>query len=371
MTQANSHPAWKREGDTRVSLSGSWDLLLDAQRRKRLLRELGELNLPEGCQWDMSEVQALDSTGALVLWKIWGGRLPQQLDCDDNQLHWFKRLEATPPLPQRSVSMPMRLLERFGGRIVSVLSVASGILILVGQLMLDTAYCVRHPRVIPWREISANIYRVGATSMLLLGCVGFLIGVVMTIQLGVALQQFGASHMVIGLMATAVPRELGPVITGLIMAGRSGSAMTASIGAMHITEEYDALRAFGASPTLRLALPRVIGAAIAMPLLVVWADCTALVGGALIGQANFGVNFSMFMAQLPQQIQVVNFWMGVGKGALFGLTIALVGCYFGLTSSADTESMSRNTTLSVVTSLTLILLFDASLGAMLTHVGLL
>ncbi|HET9818187.1 MAG TPA: ABC transporter permease, partial [Rhodanobacteraceae bacterium] len=168
----------------------------------------------------------------------------------------------------------------------------------------------------------------------------------------------------------AVPRELGPVVVGLIMAGRAGSAMTASIGAMHITEEYNALRAFGSSPSLRLALPRVVGAAVSMLLLVVWTDMATLLGSALAAPAALGINYRLFLEQFVQQVQIVNFWIGLGKGALFGAVIALVGCYFGMSASPDTESLSRNTTLSVVTSLTLVLLIDASLGAALTNVGL-
>ena len=370
MTEIAPDPAWIRESDARIALTGSWSLLVDKRRRRRLLRQLEDLDSPRGYCWDLQQVEALDSTGALVLWKAWDGQLPDQLDCSDDQRHLFKRLADAAPLSEPSRNTPTRVLERFGAGVLTVLKTGGGMFTLVGQLMLDTAYCVRHPRVIPWTEISANIYRIGATSMLLLGSIGFLVGVVMTVQVGLVLQQFGAAQLVVGMMATAVPRELGAVVVGLLMAGRAGSAMTASIGAMHITEEYNALRAFGSSPGLRLALPRVIGAAIAMPLLVVWTDIATLMGGALTAQGALGINYRLFLEQFLQQVQIVNFWIGIGKGALFGVVIALVGCYFGMSSLPDTESLSRNTTLSVVTSLTLILLLDASLGAALTHVGL-
>lgn len=370
MTETASDAAWRRDGDTRIVLSGSWNLLVDERRRRRLLREFRRLDAPNDYCWDLQQVDALDSTGALVLWKAWDGQLPDQLDCSDDQHHLFERLADTPPLPASARNRTASWLDRLGRGVLSVLGIGGGIFLLAGQLMVDGAYCVRHPWITPWKEISANVYRIGATSMLLVGSIGFLIGAVMTIQVGLALHMFGASQLVIGMMATAVPRELGAVVTGLLMAGRTGSAMTASIGAMHITEEYNALRAFGSSPSLRLALPRVIGAAISMPLLVVWADCTSMLGGALAAHAGLGINYRLFLGEFLQQVQIVNFWIGLGKGVLFGLVIALVGCYFGMSSSPDTESMSRNTTLSVVMSLTLILLLDASLGAALTNVGL-
>jgi phospholipid/cholesterol/gamma-HCH transport system permease protein len=371
MARTASGPAWKREGEARITLSGSWNLLVDKQRRRRLLRQFRRLGSPGDYCWDLQHVESLDSTGALVLWRAWQGRLPDQLACSDEQRHLFQRLEDMPALGRPARTGSLYWLDRLGAGIIAVLATAAGIFLLVGQLMLDIAYCLRHPRVIPWKEISANVYQIGATAMVLLGSIGFLIGAVMTVQLGLALQQFSASDMVIGMMAIAVPRELGAVVTGLLMAGRTGSAMTASIGAMHLTDEYNALQALGSAPSLRLALPRVVGAAVAMPLLVVWTDITSMLGSALVAQAQLGINFRLFLAEAVQQVQIVNFWIGLGKGVLFGLVIALVGSYFGMNSSPDTESMSRNTTSSVVTSLTMILLLDASLGAALTNVGLL
>lgn len=361
---------WTREGDAEICLTGSWTLLLDVRQRRRLARELGAIDSPRGYRWNLKQVEALDSAGARVLWDVWDHQLPDQLDCHEDHRHWFKWLSDT------SFSEPpkrTRLGEAFGAAARGArnfLAAVGGILLLIGELMVDVAYCFRHPREIPWKEIAATVYHTGASSMLLLGLVGFAIGVVMAIQLAMTLQQFGAPTMIIPMMGLAVLRELGPVISGLILAGRSGSSMTAGIGAMHLTGEYNALRAFGSRPSLRLAFPRVVGALISVPLLVVWTDITALLGGAVTAQRDLGVSFSLFMAQLPQQVQIVNFWIGFIKGGLFGLTIALVGCYFGMSASPDTEGLSRNTTLSVVTSLSLILVFDASSGAMLTNVGL-
>lgn len=370
MARTASDPAWQREGDARITLSGSWSLLVDARRRRHLSDEFGKLNAPRAFHWDLQQVDSFDSTGAMLLWQVWDGRLPDRLECSDDQRHLFQRLADTPPLQTPAPGSLGSWLDRFGAGIVTVLATAGGIFTLLGQLLLDIAYCIRHPRVTPWKEISANIYHIGVSAMLLLGSIGFLVGFVMTIQVGLVLKMFGATGMVIGMMATAVPRELGAVVTGLLMSGRSGSAMTASIGAMHITEEYAALQALGSSPSLRLALPRVVGATVAMPLLVLWTDCTTAVGGALAAHAGLGINYLLFLQQMVAQVQIVNVWIGLGKGALFGLVIALVGAYFGMSASPDTESVSRHTTYSVVTSLTAILLLDASLGAALTNVGL-
>ncbi|HEX7341976.1 MAG TPA: ABC transporter permease [Rhodanobacteraceae bacterium] len=370
MSTIPSDPVWKCEDDARIALSGSWSLLVDRRRRERLFAQFGRLDATHDYCWDLRAVDALDSTGALLLWKVWNARLPERLDCSDDQRALFKWLANTAPLGESPERASTGWLHRLGAGVRAVLEEAAGIFILTGQLALDVGYCLSHPRVTPWREISANVHRIGASAMLLLGCIGFLIGAVMTIQMGLVLQPFGASGMVINMMATAVPRELGAVVVGLLMAGRTGSAMTASIGAMRITEEYDALQALGSSPSMRLALPRVIGAAISMPLLVVWTNIAVTIGAALAAQGELGINFGLFLTQMLQQVQTVNVWIGLGKGVLFGLVISVVGCHFGMSSSPDAESMSHHTTLSVVTSLTAVLLLDASLGAMLTNVGL-
>lgn len=370
MAELESDAGWERPRDMEIRLTGSWTLLLDAGRRRRLARELRDLESPRSYGWNLKQVEALDSAGARVLWDVWGHQLPDRLECHDDHRHWFSWLADTsfpgPPVQHRLDDA----IERVVNGVKRFIATIGGILLLIGQLMVDVAYCVRHPREIPWRETAATIYHIGATPMLLLGMVGFAIGMVMTIQIGMTLEQFNAPMMIVAMLGLAVLRELGPVISGLILAGRSGSAITAGIGAMHLTGEYDALRAFGSRPSLRLALPRVLGAAISVPLLVVWTDVAALIGGALTAQWDLGVGFRLFLQQLPQSIQIVNFWIGLGKGALFGLTIAVVGCYFGISATPDTAGLSRNTTLSVVTSLTLILVFDATSGALLTNVGL-
>jgi phospholipid/cholesterol/gamma-HCH transport system permease protein len=192
----------------------------------------------------------------------------------------------------------------------------------------------------------------------------------MAIQIGIDIEQFGAADMIIGLLGLAILRELGAVITGIILAGRAGAAITAGLAAMHITEEISALRTFGSSPTLRLVLPRVIGMGISVPLLVLWTEVWAMIGGSFSAQSTLGVSQRLFFARLPDAVPSVNFWIGLGKGALFGLTIALVSSYFGLKSKPSTESLSKHTTTSVVTSLSLIILIDAVAGAAMTGIGI-
>ena len=214
-------PGWKREGDRCITLSGSWSLLVDRQRRRRLLRDFLQLDDPHSYRWDLREVDALDSTGALILWKAWEGRLPE-LDCREDQRHLFERIAQAPPLREAGVGKPSSWLVRLGIEVLSVLKIGAGIFLLLGQVIVDAAYCVSHPRVTPWKEISANVYRIGVTSMPLLGSIGLLIGVVMTIQVGLVLRTFGAAQMVVTPAAAWMSTVLGTrrviVSTGVVFA---------------------------------------------------------------------------------------------------------------------------------------------------------
>ena len=373
MTGRSLDARWEvqEEADGRtVRLTGHWNLLARLPEMPQLSRALTALGSRDTLLWDLEGVETLDSTGALLLWQVWGQRLPARLRCHGAQRKWFERLAD---LPTPTGPPPWHIwqpLEHLGKQVISVGRDLAGILLLVGQLIVDAITCLRRPRLIPWKEISANIYQTGATSLPLLGVIGFLIGVVMTYQLAMSISRFGANTLIINLLGLSMLRELGPVITAIILVGRSGSAITAGIGTMHVTEEFDALRAFGISPTLRLVLPKVVGMMVSVSLLVVWTEFTGLFGGIVTAQASLGVGHRLFLQRLPSAVPWVNFWIGLAKGALFGFIIATVSSYFGLKCRASTESLSRQTTNAVVTGLALIITLDAISGALLTNVGL-
>lgn len=370
----SEQPTWTIEGegdDRRVRLAGAWTLFMRTQDEQRLTREFRELESPQSMSWDLNGIDKLDSAGALFLWRLWQHQLPEALECRPEYRQWFERFDALPkqsPAPRRRSFM--WALEALGGGLMAFANTTLGLFRLLGVVCVDAMYCITHPRVTPWREISASIYRTGVSSLVLLGVTGFVIGVVMTLQLGMTLKQFGANEKVIGLLGLAILRELGPVIAALIQAGRAGSSMTAGIAGMHLTEELDALRTFGGSPTLRLVLPKVVSMILVMPLLVVWSDFTEILGGMMTAQMYLGIPHGLFMARFPNSVSLFNFWLGLGKGAVFGITISVVASYFGLKARASTSSLSAQTTRSVVVGLTLILIMDAASGALLSAMGI-
>lgn len=374
MTETVRAASWEIvqiRGRRTIRLSGDWSLLVHGVERQRLAAQLRTAGLPAELVWDLMDVQVIDSAGALLLWRLWQQRLPPQLECRPEHLKWFERLGAL-DLPQRSggAGTPWWPLYRLGARIAEFFKDAAGTLLLIGQLMLDFGYTLANPRLMPWKDISASIYHTAATALPLLGTVGVTIGIVMTYQLAMALRGFGANTMIVSLLGLSMMRELGPVITALIVVGRTGSTITARMGVMHVTEEFNALQAFGVSPTQRLVLPNVVGMAISIPLLVIWTDFMGMLGGIITSDLSLGVGYRLFLQRLPEAVPWVNFWIGLGKGVLFGMIIATVSSYFGLKVRANTESLRKETTNSVVTCLAVILILDATLGAMMTNIGL-
>jgi len=240
---------------------------------------------------------------------------------------------------------------------------------LLGQVLVDTWGLLRRPLRGPWREISAQIYHAGAQALGITALVGFLIGVVLSYLSAQQLQLFGASVYIVDLLGVSIVRELGPVLAAILVAGRSGSAITAQIGVMRVTQELDALQVMGISHGQRLVLPRVIALSVAMPLVVLWTDFMALGGGMLVAAVDLNLSPMWFVLSLQEVVTVANFWIGMGKGVLFGALIALVACHYGLRVEPNTESLGRGTTASVVTAITAVILADAVCAMVFSEVG--
>ena len=244
------------------------------------------------------------------------------------------------------------------------------LLILSGQLLLDALYLVGHPQLIPWREISANLYRTGAQALGITALVGFLIGVVLSYLSSRQLQTFGADIFIINILGVAIIRELGPMLAAILVAGRSGSSMTAQLGVMRVTEELDALTVMGIPHSLRLVLPKVLALGIAMPLMVLWTSAIALIGGMVVAEIQLGLGHQFFLSKLADVVPVANLWLGLGKGVVCGMVIALISCHFGLRIKSNTESLGEGTTNSVVTSITVVIVIDAIFAVVFSNVGL-
>jgi phospholipid/cholesterol/gamma-HCH transport system permease protein len=243
-------------------------------------------------------------------------------------------------------------------------------LALYGELVLDVLGLLARRWRVPWKPISAQVYHTGAQALGITALVGFLIGVVLSYLSAQQLRMFGADRFVVQLLGVSIVRELGPVLAAILVAGRSGSAITAELGVMRVTQELDAMQVMGISHSRRLILPRAVALSISMPLLVLWTDALALLGGALAAKAQLGLSVAWFLRSLPEAISLTNYGIGLLKGVTFGMLIALISCHFGLRIKANTESLGRGTTTSVVTSITGVILVDALYAILFSSVGL-
>ncbi len=322
-------------------------------------------------RWDLRGLIRMDHVGAQFLWNGWGRRWPGDALTRPLQramLERIARLSAERPRPPRRELWSY--FEQLGAGLFHVANHARGMLLLVGQLLLDVLRLLRAPLAGPWRDVSGHLYHMGATSLPITALVGFLIGIVLAYLMSQQLQRFGADSFIVDILGLALIRELGPALAAILVAGRSGSAITAQIGVMRVTEELDAMRVMGIPHGFRLVLPRAIALALAMPLLAVWTILAALIGGMLATWFTLDISPQFFIETLPQVVQPVNLFLAIGKSVLFGLLIALVACHFGLRIKPDTESLGQGTTASVVTSITVVLIADAVVAVIFKNVGI-
>ena len=358
-------------GPAGLCAHGDWTAASLAARGclQRLARQAGAH--AGDVHWDLTPIERLDHLGAQWLWDTWGRRWPERLEATPAQramLERAARWSALPPAPRRGG--PKQAFLRLGAGLFYVADHLRDLLALIGQLALDLLALVRAPRLAPWRDLSGHLYRIGATALPITALVGFLIGVVLAYLTSQQLKLFGAETFIVNILGLALIRELGPVLAAVLIAGRSGSAITAQIGVMRITEEIDAMRVMGIARGYRLVMPRVLALALAMPLLTLWTTLSALLGGMLAADVALGINPGYFVSNLPRAVQVSNLWLAVGKSAVFGVLIALVGCHYGLRVKPNTESLGALTTASVVTSITVVILVDALFAVLFKNIGI-
>jgi phospholipid/cholesterol/gamma-HCH transport system permease protein len=365
---AEEEPALDREGGQDGPpgwrLRGAWTLPALAGRYAEFERSIADAARAPA-PWDLQAVSAIDGAGALLLWRGWGHRRPAQLALQPEHEGLFVALERAPKAPKRTIGRVRKLplLRRIGDH-------AADLTALTGQLVIDVARWLRHPGTIAWREISANVYRAGAQALPITALVGFLVGVTLSYLMSRQLKAFGADIFIVDILGIGIWREIGPLLAALLIAGRSGSAMTAQLGVMRVTQELDALAVMGISHTARLVLPKVLALAVAMPLVTVWTSLVMLAGGIAAAQVQLGLSPYTFLIEMPRAVPAWALGLGVAKSVGFGALIALVACHFGLRVKPDTESLGAGTTASVVAAITVVIILDAVVAIMFQDVGL-
>ncbi len=343
-----------------VRCAGAWILRSIGQLEPKLAEfgwpGTGELTI------DATAVTAMDTSGAWLLHrtvdelKQRGRRV--QLRGLRPEFDVLLQLIASREV-QAQFAVAPTLLVRIGQQGLRGLLNAFGMLSFVGETALAFLRSLVQPGRIRWRPVLYNLQTTGFEALPITGMLSFLMGIVIAYQGAEQLRLFGANIYVADLVGLSMVRELSPLLTAIIVAGRSGSAYAAQIGTMKVTEEIDALRTVGVGPLDLLVLPKVLALVIALPLLTVYTDVMGVLGGMIMARAQLDVSFGAFLDRLDQAISVTSYLIGVGKAPVFAAIIALVGCYQGFQANGSAESVGRQTTQSVVQSVFLVIVIDA------------
>jgi len=234
-----------------------------------------------------------------------------------------------------------------------------GFMSFIGEAVIALLRSAAQPSRIRWRVILHNMQSAGFDALPITGLLSFLMGIVIAYQGADQLERFGANIFIADLVGLAMLRELSPLLTAIIVAGRSGSAYTAQIGTMKVTEEIDALRTVGVGPFDLLVLPKMLALAVVLPLLCVYTDIAGVLGGMIMAQSKLNVSFDVFLRRFEEALVMSDYLTGLCKAPVFAMIIALVGCYRGFQASGSADSVGRQTTLSVVQSIFLVIVVDA------------
>jgi phospholipid/cholesterol/gamma-HCH transport system permease protein len=276
---------------------------------------------------------------------------------------------ADPPVEPAPTNNLVRLLNSLGKATVDTLLEGACLLSFFGQTVAALFRSLAHPSRLRITSLTHHIEQTCLNALPIVGLIAFLIGVVMAYQGADQLKRFGAEIFTVDLVAVSILREIGILLTAIVVAGRSGSAFTAEIGAMVVNQEVDALRTLGLDPVEVLVLPRMIALMIALPLLAFFADILGLLGGGLMAWIVLDITPGQFMTQLEAAIVPATFWVGIIKAPVFAFLIALVGCYQGLLVSGSADSVGRQTTSSVVISIFLVIVFVALFSILFWALG--
>jgi phospholipid/cholesterol/gamma-HCH transport system permease protein len=261
-------------------------------------------------------------------------------------------------------------LERLGRQIRTNFNQVINFLSFTGETFIILLRSILCPSRIRWRALLENMHSAGLTALPIIGLLAFLMGVVLAYQGGTQLSQYGANIFIVDLVGITLLRELAPLLTAIIVAGRSGSAYTAEIGTMRVTEEIDALRTMGIIPMELLVLPKLLALIILMPLLSAYADIVGILGSMLIAKLSFGVSFTDFLDRFPQAVSLTNYLIGIAKAPIFAAIIALVGCYQGFQVAGGADSVGKQVTVSVVQAIFLVIVVDALFSVLLSWLGI-
>jgi phospholipid/cholesterol/gamma-HCH transport system permease protein len=322
--------------------------------------------------WDVSGVSEFDSAGVLLFIEYFE-RFQKETEIEvvgysDNQKEMYNLLNKN--IQENATLRKKSYLENLGKHTLEIYKDIKNFITFTGHLFYAMFHTFVKPSDIRFKETVYHIHQSGFNAIIIIGLTSFLVGMVISYQGSVQLAKFGADIFIVDTVALSITRELGPMITAIVIAGRSGSAYTAEIGAMKITEEIAAMRTMGFDPYTFLVLPRVFALMVSLPLLIFFADIIGILGGMVASNMQLGISMTQFIDRVYEVLEVKHYLLGMMKGPVFAFFIAAIGCFRGLQVSNNTESIGLNTTKSVVNGIFLVIAFDALFSVIFTELGL-
>jgi len=361
-------------GATRVTLRGDFTL----GNVSALHGRLSDLPEDRTVRLDLAQLGRLDTAAAWAICMLRQRLAPaghglELIDARPSAASLIDTVQAA--LPEPTSEPPERrgladLLEAVGRSTVAGVAFLLELVAYLGLFVARLARAALHPREFRFTALVHHCHEVGVKAVPIVALMAFLIGVVLAFQGSAQLRQFGAEVFVVDLIAVSILRELGILLTAIIVAGRTASAFTAAIGSMKMREEIDAMRTLGLDPAMVLFVPRILALVIMLPILGLIANLTGLFGGALMSWIELGISPAMFRTRLVEGTDMSHLIVGTVKAPVFALIIGIVGCHAGMKVESNAESLGRMTSASVVTAIFAVIVADAMFSIFFAQIGL-
>jgi phospholipid/cholesterol/gamma-HCH transport system permease protein len=352
-----------RAGKPVVEIGGNWTVLALRGIRQKAAKALSAAGAGQVARTiDASGVERLDTAGALEILLLSGGGPDTQVTArDKSHAALFEVVQKSMggTTPERHVNQFVEWLDEIGHTVVDLYRQVVSFCAFFGEILVVFLEACLQPRRFRINAVVRQMYEVWIRALVIVGVLCFLIGVVIAYQGVQQLRQFGAETFAVEAVGISMFRELGVLLTAIIVAGRSGSAFTAQIGTMQVNQEVDAMRTIGLNPVEWLVLPRIVALLISMPLLAFWGDMTGILGGAVACTIYLDFTFVQFFERLRDTVGAWHFYTGMIKSPVFGVVIATIGCFEGLQVRGSAESVGQLTTRSVVESIFCVIVLDA------------
>lgn len=323
-------------------------------------------------QIDLAKVDHIDTVGAWLVYRTAKQHDAEIVGADNDATRLIEAVSGvddSEPVAAPHVASLNRFLAEVGHGVIVGFMTLLHFLGFVGQVVKASFVLMANPRRFRWHAVVQHFDMVGVRALGIIGLMSFLIGIVIAQQGAVQLRQFGAEVFTINLIGRLTFRELGILMTAIMVAGRSGSAFAAQIGTMKITEEIDAMRTIGVVPAEALVVPRVIAAIIMMPLLGIYASLMAVIGGGILCWIVLEIPPDTFVTRLREVTPMTDFWIGMIKAPVFGAIIAMAGCFQGMQVEGNSEQVGLKTTAAVVQAIFLVIVLDAFFAVFFSSIG--